>query len=70
MFGEWFTLTISDAIMKLMVPTLLNGRVDAFFDKQPVGRVLNRSFRDSIGQKQKTRHYPYLLPVSRIFFNS
>jgi ABC-type multidrug transport system fused ATPase/permease subunit len=45
-FGQTFTLRISDAILDRVMPTLLNARVDGFFDKQPNGRILNRLSAD------------------------
>jgi len=45
-FGMWFTLRISKDVLGLMLHRLLRAPVDKFFDKHPIGRIMNRIVAD------------------------
>uniref|UniRef100_A0A7S1MGY5 ATP-dependent transporter ycf16 n=1 Tax=Alexandrium catenella TaxID=2925 RepID=A0A7S1MGY5_ALECA len=45
-FGMWFTLRISNQILGMMLTKLLRAPVDKFFDKHPIGRIMNRMVAD------------------------
>jgi len=45
-FGTWFTLRISANIHDLVVHRILRAPIDKFFDKHPVGRIMNRLHAD------------------------
>lgn len=45
-FGERFTIRISSYIHSVVIDKLLQAPVTSFFDKQPVGRILNRMAAD------------------------
>lgn len=44
--GQEFTLRISRDILGLMLRRILNAPIDRFFDKHPLGRVMNRMVSD------------------------
>ncbi|CAK9099580.1 ABC transporter C family member 11 (ABC transporter ABCC.11) (AtABCC11) (ATP-energized glutathione S-conjugate pump 12) (Glutathione S-conjugate-transporting ATPase 12) (Multidrug resistance-associated protein 12) [Durusdinium trenchii] len=46
MFGEWFTLQISAQIHGDVLKRILRAPIDRFFDKHPVGRIMNRLSAD------------------------
>lgn len=41
-YGQWFTLRISSYIHSMVLEKVLRAPVDKFFDKHPVGRIMNR----------------------------
>jgi len=45
-FGMWFTLRISKRVLGMMLTKLLRAPVDRFYDKHPVGRIMNRMVAD------------------------
>mmetsp|Transcript_8378 Transcript_8378/g.14889 ORF Transcript_8378/g.14889 Transcript_8378/m.14889 type:complete len:1637 (+) Transcript_8378:146-5056(+) len=45
-FGEWFTLRISAHVHGDVLRRILRAPVDKFFDKHPVGRIMNRLAQD------------------------
>merc|ERR1719210_1869869 len=45
-FGEWFTLRISGQIHEWALHRILRAPIDKFFDKHPVGRIINRLAAD------------------------
>jgi ABC-type multidrug transport system fused ATPase/permease subunit len=45
-FGEWFTLRISAQIHGMVLHKNLRAPIDRFFDKHPVGRIMNRMSAD------------------------
>jgi len=45
-FGECFTLSISSALHNMVLKKVLRAPIDRFFDKHPVGRLLNRMSTD------------------------
>merc|ERR1719277_2824052 len=46
-FGTWFTLRISNQIHGMVLFRILRAPVDRFFDKHPVGRIMNRLQADT-----------------------
>jgi len=47
-FGTWFTLRISSHIHRMALHKILHAPVDRFFDKHPVGRIMNRLHNDIV----------------------
>jgi len=56
--GSWyasttFTITISDVLHRRMLSNLMNAPIDYFYDKTPVGRILNRMSSDLTNLDQR-----------------
>lgn len=45
-YGEWFTLRISAQVHGYVLDKILRAPIDRFFDKHPVGRIMNRMSAD------------------------
>jgi ABC-type multidrug transport system fused ATPase/permease subunit len=46
LFGQSFSLGISHVMLDKIMPNLMGGQIDGFYDKNPTGRILNRLSTD------------------------